>query len=231
MTARHSCNAGGQKADHSRTAASAHLVTYGTCVNTTTGALRPILLSCAAHPPHPLCLTPAAGSVIKKADLVSATDDKTYATNSLPHYYTVDWQKAYVRVYADGALLTEFNSSANAGWSSPNKPALLRLSLWSVAGLYSGPIAAWQVAYSSFFDARRIVCNKAVSAAGVRPDQMLPVVEPPVQQQPAAQAAVLPAVRPKSPPPARPANEPPAVNMPPGHEKPKNNWAPAPAAP
>jgi hypothetical protein len=164
---------------------------------------------------------------------MSATGDKTYATNSLPHYYTVDWQKAYVRVYADGALLTEFNSSANAGWSSPNKPALLRLSLWSVAGLYSGPIAAWQVAYSSFFDARRIICSKAVSAASLRQqDQVLPVVAPLVQQQqPTAQAPVLPAVKPKSPPPARPANEPPAVNMPPGHEKPRNSWAPAPAAP
>jgi hypothetical protein len=109
-----------------------------------------------------------AGKQFKQADLQAAAGDELFSTHVLPHYYTINWQKTFIRVYVDGGLLAEFNSSTSSNWASPSNPALMRLSLWSVAGMYSGPLAAGQVATSSFYDVRRVVCVKNSVANAVK---------------------------------------------------------------
>jgi hypothetical protein len=101
-------------------------------------------------------------------ELQKATADDLFSTHVLPHYYTINWQKSFIRVYVDGGLLAEFNSSTSSNWMSPSNPALMRLSLWSVSGLYSGPVGAGQIATSSLFDARRVVCIKNTVASAVK---------------------------------------------------------------
>ena len=123
-------------------------------------------------PPEPARLhTPlrdTTGKQFKQTQLQAALDDELFSTHVLPHYYTINWQKTFIRVYVDGGLLAEFNSSTSSSWASPSNPALMRLSLWSVAGMYSGPLAAGQVATSSFYDVRRVVCVKNSVANSVK---------------------------------------------------------------